>query len=97
MEINYLDENDPLRHLQGVGFDEPREALKKYETAVHEMAEQCPEKSYPEVTPRILEACRTYQALRRSVNKKSSLPDQLTEESAKKFIRGIKVSQAVGL
>jgi len=97
MEINHLDETDPLRHLHGVGFDEPREALKKYETAVHEMAEQCPEDSDPEVTPRILEACRTYRALSGSVNKESSLPDQLAEQSAKKFIRGIKLSLCMGL
>lgn len=97
MAINQHAEKDPLRHLHGVGFDEPREALQKYETAIHEVAEQCPEDSCPEVTPRILEAYRTYKALRRSVNKELSSPDQLTEKSAKNFIKGIKLSQVMGL
>ncbi|WP_339535455.1 hypothetical protein [Pseudomonas hunanensis] len=86
---------DPLRHIHGVGYDEPREALRKYERAFREVAKQW-RNSVPKMTPRLLEACNSYNVLRYACDKELTVPDKLSSTLAENLILGIGFIHDVG-
>jgi hypothetical protein len=97
METNHLGEKDPLRHLHGVGFDEPKDALRKYTAVFKKLIEEWRGQPCPVVTPGTVEACRAFKALYYSIRNEPYTLEELTKESAKLWVLSFQFGGDLGL
>lgn len=80
--------NDPMCHINGVGFDEPKDALIKYYNAFGAILQGW-SGNIPNVSPEYIEVYNSFSVLRHSLDKNSPPPEKFTKETAENLIKTI--------